>query len=293
MRSTPTLPSSPRGLPFGIATLAAGAVTVGLMQGCGRGRDERAASPSILRLATTTSTQQSGLLGELLPRFERLHRIRVEVAAKGSGAALQLAREGQADVVLVHARGAEDQFVREGYGVNRRDVMYNDFVILGPPSDPATISATRDVARAFRGIALKEAKFLSRGDNSGTHMRELQLWDIAGLNARGGWYGTSGTGMLETLKMASEQGAYVLSDRSTYLTGRDELDLIVLVEGDKRLHNPYGVIAVNPEKVAGANFAGAMAFVDFLTSTEARAVIDSYGKARFGRPLFTTVAQRM
>ena len=245
---------------------------------------------TILRLATTTSTVQSGLFDVLIPVFESKYNITVTVIARGTGAALQLARDGKADVVLVHAKEAEDTFVMEGYGVNRRDVMYNDFVILGPPEDPLQVKGENDALIVLKKIFDQKAPFISRGDNSGTHMREMNLWRIAGLKPEGNWYRESKESMLETLKAASKQKAYTLSDRSTYLYNLEELDLIVVVEGDKRLLNPYGVIAVNPEKVSGVNFKPAMAFVDFLTSLEGQEIISGYGRMKFGMPLFTPMA---
>ena len=241
----------------------------------------------VLRLATTTSTVESGLLAELLPVFEAEHDIDVTVLALGTGAALQSARDGKADVVLVHAKEAEDAFVAEGYGINRQSVMYNEFVILGPPSDPAGIGGSYDALASLKQIHRKKALFLSRGDHSGTHMRELLLWEKAELTQHGDWLQETGQGMLETLRRASDQRAYVLSDRSTYLFNQQDLNLRICVEGDKRLFNPYSVIPLNPARVSGVNFQAAMEFVDFLSSSRARDIIASYGRDRFGDSLFT------
>jgi len=242
---------------------------------------------AVLRLATNTSTVGSGLLAKLLPIFEAEHEIDVTVFAPGSGAALQAAREGKADVVLVHAKEAEDVFLAEGYGVNRQGVMYNDFVILGPPEDPAGIEGTHDALAALRRIEQKRAPFLSRGDNSGTHIRESALWRRAGVTPQGEWFSESGQGIFETLRLASDQGAYIFADRSAYLFNQHDLNLWICVEGDERLFNPYSVIPVNPAKVSGVSFRAAMDFVDFLTSPRVQAIIARYGKDRFGETFYT------
>jgi tungstate transport system substrate-binding protein len=198
---------------------------------------------------------------------------------------LEAARQGKADVVLTHARSAEDIFIKEGYGVNRKEVMYNDYVIVGPPDDPAEVKKTKEVFTALKQIYQKKAAFVSRGDDSGTHLREMQLWKLAKIDPAGNWF-VSRSGMLKTLEMASELDAYVLSDRSTYLFNRDQLDSVIVFEGDKLLFNPYAVIAANPAKVREVNFEAAMQFVDFITSLEAKEIIAGYGKLRFGKPLF-------
>lgn len=240
----------------------------------------------VLRLATTTSTVGSGLLDELIPVFEEISEYKVEILSKGTGASLQLARDGGADVVLVHARIEEDLFISEGFGVNRRDVMYNDFVLLGPAEDPAGISGGRDVDEALKKILESQSPFYSRGDNSGTHLREQLLWGNAGIFPHSDHYYLSGKGMLDTLKEADQMGAYVLSDRSTYLFNRQSLNLLIHVEGDSELFNPYGIIAVNPLMVEEVNFEGAMALIDFITSKEGQEIIGKYGTDRFGQPLF-------
>jgi tungstate transport system substrate-binding protein len=230
-----------------------------------------------LRLATTTSTFDSGLLTALLPAFEDEEGVTVDVIAVGTGQALGLGRAGDVDVVLVHARSLEDQFVAEGYGINRQDVMYNDFVLLGPADDPAGISGTSDVTQAFTQIWEAKAPFVSRGDESGTHTRELMLWEAAGLAPEGDWYQEVGQGMGATLTIADELQGYTLSDRGTYIARRAEgLALEVLVEGDERLLNPYGVIAVNPELHKDIAAGLAQDFIDWITSEETQEAINAF-----------------
>jgi len=237
-----------------------------------------------LRLATTTSTENSGLLAELLPPFEKANDCHIDVIAVGTGKALKLGETGDVDVVLVHARSKEDKFVAAGYGVDRRDVMYNDFVILGPKSDPAGIKGLKDAVAAMTRIALTQATFVSRGDDSGTNTRELQLWKAAGIKAEGDWYLEAGRGMGEVLTMADERRGYTLSDRGTYLAYRDKIDLGIMVEGDKRLFNPYGVIMVNPARHPHVKVDLARKFMDFLTSDTGRKLITGY--RRGGEQLF-------
>jgi tungstate transport system substrate-binding protein len=247
-----------------------------------------AATPSStsLILATTTSTQDSGLLDALLPLFEKESGIRVKVVAVGTGQALALGQRGDADVVLVHARAAEDAFVTQGYGVDRRDVMYNDFLLVGPAADPAGVRETRMAAAALARIATRRAAFVSRGDESGTHKKEQELWRAAGVQPAGDWYLRAGAGMGEVLGMASERGAYTLADRATFLAQRKGLQLVTLLEGDRALFNPYGVIAVNPRRVPGVNYTGARRFIQFLMSPPAQRLIADFGRARYGQPLF-------
>jgi len=242
-----------------------------------------------LRLATTTSAANSGLLDLLLPVFEKRHDTQVLVTAKGSGTALALAQEGKADVVLVHARALEDRFIADGFGLNREAVMENSFVIAGPPEDPIKIKTCKGVLEAFQQIVEKEALFMSRGDNSGTHAREQELWKLVGAAPTGDWYRQSNTGMAHTLDMASQAGAYCLTDQGTLLSLQDNLRLVTVLQGDQLLHNPYGVIAVNPAKVPGVDFHKAMLLVDFLTASDAQEIIGGYGMIRFGRSLFTPV----
>lgn len=242
-----------------------------------------------LVLATTTSTYDSGLLDYLLPDFEARYRVRVKVVAVGTGQALQLARDGNADVVLVHARDLEEAFMAEGYGLRREDVMYNDFVLVGPPEDPAGIAGLTSAAEALRRIAAAQALFVSRADQSGTHHRELALWQAAGVTPEGPWYLKAGQGMGAVLTMADELGAYTLSDRGTYLVRRAAgagLRLAILVEGDPALFNPYGVIVVNPERFPQRHVALGERFVDWLISLPTQERIARYGVERFGQPLF-------
>ena len=237
-----------------------------------------------LRLATTTSTENSGLLAELLPPFEQANDCRVDVIAVGTGKAIKLGETGDVDVILVHARSKEDKFVAEGYGVDRRDVMYNDFVILGTDNDPAGIRGDADAAAAMGKIASVMATFVSRGDDSGTHTREKQLWKAAGVTPAGDWYLEAGRGMGEVIIMAGERQGYTLSDRGTYLAFKEKTPLKVAVEGDPRLFNPYGVIMVNPEKHSHVKVELAKKFLDFLTSDQAKALISGY--RRGGEQLF-------
>lgn len=238
-----------------------------------------------LRLATTTSTDNSGLLRAIIPQFERHSGCRVQVIAVGTGKALRLAENGDVDVVLVHDREAEEAFVTSRHGVNRRDVMYNDFVLVGPSSDPAAVRGGRDVLNALQKIATARSRFVSRGDDSGTDRLERKLWQQLGIKVRGEpWHVSAGLGMAEVLTMAAEMEAYTLSDRATYTTTRARSSLEILVAGDRRLFNPYGVIAVNPAKYPTANFSAAMALIDWLTSTAGQSAIRSFQPG--GQPLF-------
>lgn len=241
-----------------------------------------------LVLATTTSTQDSGLLDYLLPDFESSTGIKVEVVAVGSGQALEMGRNGDADVLLVHSPAQEEQFVAEGYGVDRTYVMYNDFVVVGPADDPAGIAGMRDVKAAFTRIAEAGATFISRGDNSGTHVKEKSIWAAAGIAPEGEkWYVLAGQGMGEVLLMAEEMKAYTLSDRGTYLSRLNEgYTLSILLEGDPLLTNPYHVIAVNPERHPGVNYKGATAFIHWLISSDTQKRIASFAHAGTGQPLF-------
>jgi len=237
-----------------------------------------------LRLATTTSTENSGLLADLLPPFEAAHNCKVDVIAVGTGKALKLGEAGDVDVVLVHARKLEDKFMADGNGIDRRDVMYNDFVILGPTSDPAGVSGLKDAAEALKKIAAAGSTFVSRGDQSGTHTKEKELWESAGMTPSGAWYLEAGRGMGEVINMATERQGYTLSDRGTYIAYRDKTDLKVLVEGDQRLFNPYGVMIVNPARHPHVKLELAEDFVDYLVSAEGQKRIADYRKN--GDPLF-------
>jgi len=252
--------------------------------------NEPAEKTRSIKLATTTSTDNSGLLAELLPAFTDEHGIEVKVIAVGTGKAIKHGEAGDVDAILVHARAAEDRFVAEGYGVERRDVMHNDFVILGPAADPAGIRGTDDAGAALRRIADAKAPFVSRGDDSGTHKKELGLWEASGTIPEGSWYMPAGQGMGAVLTLADEKESYTLSDRGTWLAYRGKLDLEVLVEGDPRLFNPYGVIAVNPERHPHVQHEATMEFIDWLTSPEAQGIIGGF--RRNGELLFHPDALR-
>jgi len=239
-----------------------------------------------LLLATTTSTQDSGLLKVILPEFEKELNCKVDVVAVGTGQAIKLGEDGNADVLLVHARAQEDAFMEAGHGVRREDVMYNDFVILGPADDPAGIIGMTDATEAFAKIAAAKATFVSRGDESGTHVKEKDIWKAAGIEPEGDWYVSAGQGMGEVLTMANEQQAYTLSDRATYLARKEGLDLVIAVEGDPVLFNPYGVIAVNPNKGPHIKADLANQFIDWLISVPTQELIGSFGVEEFGAPLF-------
>ena len=230
-----------------------------------------------LRLATTTSTDNSGLLAFLLPRFETLHGTKVRVISVGTGKALKLGENGDIDAVLVHSRPDEDRFIEQGYGVQRRDVMYNDFVIAGPPQDPAQLRAHSDVIGAFVRLHETGQLFVSRGDESGTHKMELRYWADSGRQPEDNpGYRAAGRGMGQVLLMASELGAYTLTDRATFYAMRDKLHLEILVEGDTRLFNPYGVMAVNPARHPDINFEAAMQFIEWLTTAPGQQAIGDF-----------------
>ena len=232
-----------------------------------------------ITVASTTSTEQSGLFGYLLPQFTKAKGIAVKVVAVGTGQALDIGRRGDADVVFVHDRPAEDRFMAEGQGVKRFDVMYNDFVIVGPKNDPAHIAGDKDVVDALRKIAVARAPFISRGDRSGTHEAELRLWKEAGIDvaaSRGDWYREIGQGMGPALNMAAASDAYLLSDRGTWLSFKNPRDLAVLTEGDKRLFNQYGVMLVNPQRHPNVKASDGQAFVDWLISPPGQEAIASY-----------------
>lgn len=259
------------------------------------------AAEDTLVLATTTSTENSGLLEYLHPDFEQKTGIRVKVVAKGTGASLQLARDGNADVVLAHARQLEDKFIADGYGVTRRDVMYNDFVIVGPADDPLRIHGSQDPVAAFRRIAAAKALFISRGDGSGTHIREQELWSRSGVPLEsekvavfedgtqrsldtvrppGDWYLSVGQGMGKAITIATQKRAYTLADRGTFysfaLAKPAKTDLVIVCEGHECLFNPYGVIAVNPQRHPHVNFAGAEKYIQWITSPEVQGLIGQF-----------------
>jgi tungstate transport system substrate-binding protein len=256
----------------------------------------RAATPDRLILATTTSTQDSGLLEYLLPDFEKEFNTKVDVIAVGTGQALQLGKDGNADVLLVHARAQEDAFMKDGHGTRREDVMYNDFVIVGPESDPAGIKGMTNSVDAFKKLAeagaAGKAIFISRGDKSGTNSKELAIWKKAEIAPEGKWYVSAGQGMGEVLTMTEEQQAYTLSDRATYLTRTKKgLTLQIMVEKDKDLLNPYGVIIVNPEKGSQINAGLATKFLEWIISVPVQQEIGEFGKADFGQSLFVPDSQ--
>ena len=241
-----------------------------------------------LILATTTSTQDSGLLDYLLPEFESAYGATVSVVAVGTGQAIKLGEDGNADVLLVHARALEDAFMAAGHGSRREDVMYNDFVIVGPASDLAGVGGLTNATDAFTKIATSEGTFISREDQSGTYTKEQEIWQAAGIGPSGDWYISAGQGMGAVLTMADEKEAYTLSDRATYLAQTKQgLGLKLLVEGDPILFNPYGVIAVNPDKGPQINASLATTFIDWLVSEPTQELISQFGVVDFGQPLFT------
>ena len=245
-----------------------------------------AASRTVI-LATTTSTQDSGLLDLLIPAFEKESGYQVKTIAVGSGQAMKMGEKGEADVLLVHSPDAEKKFMADGFGASRRLVMHNDFVIVGPPADPAKIRSAAGATDALKRIAQAGALFVSRGDNSGTHAREKVLWKTAGIAAEGQkWYQQTGLGMGQTLSVAAEKKGYVLTDRATFLAQRKHLGLTVLAEGDSTLLNIYHVVELNAARWPKVNAAGGKAFADFMVSKKAQELIGSFGVDRFGMPLF-------
>lgn len=253
-----------------INTLASGALLLGA--GIAQAQDK------FIVVASTTSTEQSGLFGHILPIFTRKSGIAVRVVAQGTGQALKTGEKGDADVVFVHDAVAEQKFVEAGWGVDRRLVMYNDFVIVGPKADPAKVAGGKDALAAYKKIAAAKAPFASRGDSSGTHAAELRLWKEAGIEPKAGgdWYRETGSGMGPTLNTASAMNAYAYTDRGTWLNFKNRGELSIVVEGDTRLFNQYGVMLVNPAKHAHVKVEMAKAFIDWLTSTEGQAAIASY-----------------
>jgi tungstate transport system substrate-binding protein len=234
---------------------------------------------NFITVASTTSTEQSGLFKHLLPVFEKKTGVQVRVVALGTGQALDMARRGDADVVFVHDPAAEEKFVAEGFGLRRQEVMYNDFVLVGPKSDPAKILGSRDIVEAYKRIAAAGAPFASRGDKSGTHAAELRLWKTAAVDpqtGKGGWYRETGSGMGPTLNTASAMSAYVFTDRGTWLSFKNRGELVIAVEGDQRLFNQYGVMLVNPAKHPHVKREQGQAFVDWLVSPEGQGTIASY-----------------
>jgi len=236
----------------------------------------RAAPGVEMVLATTTSTYDSGLLDVILPDFEKAHNVKVKVVAVGSGQAIKLGEQGDADIILVHSRQAEDKFVAEGYGTARYDVMYNDYIIIGPPNDPAGIKGVNQAAAAFKKIAQAKATFISRGDDSGTHTKELAIWKAAGVEPKGEWYVSAGQGMGAVLTMANERRAYTLADRGTYGAWQGRMELPILAEGDEALFNPYGIIPVNPARHPQVKYELAQKMVEWMTSLETQEAIGRF-----------------
>jgi tungstate transport system substrate-binding protein len=260
-----------------------GIVTLLLVSG---GTPVQAQEKTII-LATTTSTQDSGLLDVLIPVFEKQTGYFVKTIAVGSGQAMAMGQKGEADVLLVHSPAAEKKFVAEGFGINRRLIMHNDFIIVGPPEDPAKIKELKLASEAFKKIASAKALFLSRADKSGTHSKEMDIWKVAGINPEGEkWYQQTGLGMGQTLSVTAEKKGYTLADRGTYLALRKNLGLDILVEGDAVLLNIYHVIEVNPAKWPKVNVPGGKAFADFMVSNETQGIIKTFGVEKFGSPLF-------
>lgn len=238
-------------------------------------------------LVSTTSTQDSGLLDVLLPAFTAQSGYQVRLVAAGSGQALKIGEQGNADVILLHSPDAEEEFIANGFGIDRRLVMHNDFVIVGPSSDPASLRSKPDLVSAFESIFSSASTFVSRGDGSGTHVKELAIWKDAGLDPQGqDWYLETGQGQGNTLSIASEKGGYSLVDRGTFLAYKSNLDLEILYEGDPFLLNVYHVLTVNPEKWDSVNLEGAKAFADFVTSPEGQKIIGEFGVKEYGQPLF-------
>lgn len=235
-----------------------------------------AASARDIKMSTTTSTDNSGLLKVLLPKYEARCKCKVQVISVGSGKALELGKNGDVDVVLVHARPAEDKFVAEGSGVNRKDVMYNDFIIVGPKSDPLGLKNKKSVIEAFKAMGQGKGKFISRGDNSGTDQMEKAYWKEAGIAPSGSWFVSAGLGMGEVLTMAAEMQGYTLSDRATYGAYRAKTGLDIVLAGDQKMFNPYGIIAVNPQKFPGINYDGALDLINWITSAEGQKVIADF-----------------
>jgi tungstate transport system substrate-binding protein len=266
-----------KGLCIAVLVVVAAALTAGT-----------AAAETRIKCASTTSTQNSGLFDYLLPRFEKKTGIKVDVVAVGTGASIEIGKRGDADVVLVHAKDLELKAVEEGFFVNRHDVMYNDFVIIGPPADPAKIKGLKSATEAFKKIAGSTSPFVSRGDKSGTHTKELAIWKEAGIDPKGQkWYMEVGQGMEKTQRVANEKRAYTLTDRGTWLAtkDKDKLEMVVVLEGDPVLFNQYGVMAVNPAKHKDVKNKEAMVFIDWLISPEGQAAIGNY-KDKNGNKLF-------
>ncbi|MBI5248150.1 MAG: extracellular solute-binding protein [Desulfomonile tiedjei] len=229
-----------------------------------------------LRMSTTTSTESSGLLKVLLPPFEKANNVTVDVISVGTGKALKLGEHGDVDVVFVHARPLEDKFVADGYGVDRKDVMYNDFILVGPKDDPSGVKGAKTAAEAFTRISSGKADFISRGDESGTHQMEKALWKASGIKPEGKWYVEAGQGMGAVLQMANEKKGYALADRGTFIAHENKIGVVILFDGDKAMFNPYGIIAVNPKKHPNAQYELAKKFINYVTGPEGQKVIADF-----------------
>lgn len=284
-----------------LALVLAMMMVLSLLAGCGTSEEPEgpeAEGPAeiigTIILATTTSTQDSGLLDEILPDFTYKTGYEVDVIAVGSGEAMKMGENGEADVLLVHSPAAEKAFVEAGHGPERFDVMYNDFIILGPTEDPAGVkeAAGDNAQAAFKKFFDEQVTFVSRSDESGTHKKELTIWDKLGLEPAGDWYIEAGAGMGNVITMTNEMQGYTLSDRATWLNMSEGLDLIIVTEGNKDLFNQYGVIVVDPAKNDQINADGALAFQNWILSAETQALIGEYGVAKYGAPLFTPNAAK-
>ncbi|MPW26662.1 tungsten ABC transporter substrate-binding protein [Alkalibaculum sp. M08DMB] len=240
-----------------------------------------------LTLATTTSVNDSGLMDYLTPIFEEETGYQLDVVSQGTGQAIQTGKDGNADILLIHAKAAEEEFVNEGYGLERVEIMYNYFVIVGPKDNPAQISDTNSAGEAFKSISENESKFVSRGDDSGTHKKELGLWESISIEPKGDWYIAAGRGMGDVLLMASEEQAYTITDKATYLSMKDKLDLEIIVGASDDLLNQYTVIEVNPDKHEGINKVGADAYLKWISSDKVLNLINKFGVEQYGEGLFT------
>jgi tungstate transport system substrate-binding protein len=266
--------------------VVAGIGLLGATMAAPAGSTPSAAQQTDLVLATTTSVRDAGLLEAIIPPFERQTGYRVKVIAVGSGQAMELGRRGEADILVLHDPVGEERFVREGYGIVRQPLMHNQFVVVGPAEDPAGVRSVTTAAAALAAVAGSRARFISRGDRSGTHVKEQALWSAAGIEPDGVWHLESGQGMSATIQIANELRAYTLTDLGTFLSHKAPLDLEVLLEGDSALFNPYHVVLPNPERFPWINASGGRSLLDYVLSSEAQSVIGAFGRDRFGRPLF-------